>query len=294
MIVHRASPVLAVLLCALAAAPATVRGEAARSRVVQSDLSGEWLVRPTDTPGRVHLTLMRDQNGMTSSPIALQRLEGLTPAAMSAQGGTVRFRLRREAGTFDFEGWFRDGRGSGHWDFTPDQRFADELDRRGIGRPLPREQLSLGVHDVGLALVDELRRQGYPTPTVAGLVRAGQHGAGMEFLRGMGALGYRFDSLEELVRIRDHGAGPEFARELAAEGYRDLPAGELVRLRDHGVNPDFIHDLRELGYARLSTNELVRMRDHGVTPAFIRRANAGGSGRLAVDELVRMRDRGWR
>jgi hypothetical protein len=46
---------------------------------------------------------------------------------MSRSGTNVQFQLKRDAGTFNFEGWFKDGNGSGHFTFTPSSAFASEL-----------------------------------------------------------------------------------------------------------------------------------------------------------------------
>jgi hypothetical protein len=43
--------------------------------------------------------------------------------------------LKRDAGTFSFEGWFKEGIGSGHFTFSPSSSFANELARQGFGKP---------------------------------------------------------------------------------------------------------------------------------------------------------------
>ncbi|HEV2150050.1 MAG TPA: hypothetical protein VGR37_21815 [Longimicrobiaceae bacterium] len=230
------------------------------------------------------------EDGLTSRPVPLRRLEGLTPAEVESPRAQVRFRLRYEAGSFDCEGWFRTGRGSGDCEFAPDAGFAAELERRGVGRPTGWQQLSLALHDVGIAYLDELASQRYPRPDVAELVRAGKHAAGLEFLRGMGAAGYRMGTLQELIRLRDHGVTPEFVREMAALGHRGLPAEDLVRLRGHGVSFRFVREMRELGYGRLTIDQLVQLRGHDVTPDFVRRANARAGIRLPLSELIRQRE----
>src|SRR4030095_844124 len=121
----------------------------------------------------------------------------------------VRFDIRREAGTFACEGWFRQGSGSGHFTFVPDQGFASELSRRVVGSPASRQLFSLALADVGVALLDELSSQGYERPNVEQLVRMGDHGVRMEYVRGMGAAGYRLRTIEALVKMRDHGVGPD-------------------------------------------------------------------------------------
>ena len=65
----------------------------------------------------------------------LDRLEGLTAAQLAGAGGPVQFRLRRDAGTFTFEGVLRNGVGAGTFSFAADPGFPAELAKRGFARP---------------------------------------------------------------------------------------------------------------------------------------------------------------
>ena len=106
-------------------------------------------------------------------------------------GGTVKFLLRRDAGTFTCEGIFREGVGGGAFTYAANPAFADELRKRGVTRPTAQQQYEMAKHDVSLALVDDLRAQGYQTPTSDDLVQAGHHGVSGRYVREMGALGYK-------------------------------------------------------------------------------------------------------
>ncbi len=106
--------------------------------------------------------------------IAPEKLTGLTREQAMSSGTNVKFQLQRDAGTFYFEGWFKEGNGSGHFTFSPNTSFGAELNRQGIGTPTAEQQLSLALHDVGFALINELKSQGYEQPT---LEQLGQDGA---------------------------------------------------------------------------------------------------------------------
>lgn len=112
-------------------------------------------------------------NSSSESNIPVERLEGLTAAHLAGEGGPIQFRLRRDAGTFTFEGVLRRGVGAGTFSFTPDPGFPAELQKRGFARPSAREQYQMARHDVGYAFVDELNNQGYAKPQTSELVRAG-------------------------------------------------------------------------------------------------------------------------
>jgi beta-lactamase regulating signal transducer with metallopeptidase domain len=257
----------------------------------QDQLPGTWEVRPTETKGTVHLRLV-EVNSSTGSNVPIDQLEGLTAAQLAGPGGPVQFRVRRDAGTFTFEGVIRNGVGAGTFSFTPDANFPGELAKRGFDRPTAAEQYQMARHDVGFAFLDELNRQGYVKPKTSDLVRAGQHGVQATYLRDMGALGYRLGSLDPLITLRDHGITPDYVRELAGLGYKGMPADDLRQARDHGITPDYVRGMREAGYGSLPMNELIKVRDHGITPQFGRELGNAGYAKLPLDQLVRVRDHG--
>jgi beta-lactamase regulating signal transducer with metallopeptidase domain len=253
--------------------------------------AGTWEIRPSETQGTVHLRLM-EMNSSSGSDIPVDRLEGLTSTQLSGAGGPVQFRLRRDAGTFMFEGIVRNGVGAGTFSFTPDQNFPAELAKRGFARPTSGEQYQMARHDVGYAFLDELNKQGYTKPETAQLVRAGQHGVHVTYLRDMGALGYPLGSLEPLIELRDHGVTPAYVRELADQGYKGLPADDLRRARDHGITPEYVRAMRDAGYSSVPMEQLINARDHGVSAQFVGGLGDAGYRKLPLDQLIRVRDHG--
>lgn len=240
---------------------------------------------------RIHDEKSRSQ-WMHSRSMPLAELQGLTALQYdSAEGAPVRFRLVREAGSFDCEGIVRRQRGTGDCRFLPDVGFAAALRQRGIGNPAPTQLFALANGNIGLGYADELQRQGYARPSVDDLVRAADHGASYDYLRGLGELGYRAGTVANLVRMRDHGVTTDYIRELVAFGLKNIPAETLVEMRDHGVSPRYIGELRRLGYSNLSIRELIRMRDHGVTANYVSELGSHGI-RFGPDELIRLRSHG--
>jgi hypothetical protein len=311
-----------LLLLAFLAAPVL-----SAQRTVPS--GGQWLIDPGEHSGTVQLSVRyseRGERGYSSNwsrDVPLSEFVGLSAADLRGSGVTVHFKIVRSAGTLDCEGWFDDGKGSGHFTYQPNPDFVAELAKRGINAPPPTawEQFQMTMAGVGLDLVDELKRQGYDTPTASLLARMGNHGVDLEYVRDIGARGYHLKDSGSLVRMRDHGVDPEFIESLDSAGYKSLSAEALVRLRDHGVDGDYIVDMKEMGYApsdpeelvesrdhgvdpsyitslkeagyeRLSLQELRRARDHGVTRGFIQRVKARGYGNPSIDEVIRLRDRG--
>ena len=167
---------------------------AAAIGIPQDRLPGTWEIRPSRTEGTVHLRLV-ELNSSSGSDVPIDRLEGLTTAQLTGAGGPVQFRLRRDAGTFTFEGVIRSGIGAGTFSFTPDPNFPAELAKRGFARPTALEQYQMARHDIGLCVHRRIEQAGYAKPETSELVRAGQHGVRVDYVREMAALGYRLGSL---------------------------------------------------------------------------------------------------
>jgi hypothetical protein len=265
----------------------------------QESYAGQWLIEFRTGEPVIQLTLRyrsrrdgHDFNNNTSFEIRPEQLQGLTREQAMSGGTHVQFQFKRDAGTFNCEGWFRDGDGSGHYTFSPSPAFNAELKNRGYGVPTAEQQFSMAMHDVGLSLIEELRAQGYERPPLDQLIRMGMHGVGLDYVRGLKSLGYTLRTVGALIEMRDHGVSLGFVRELTALGYTQLPAEALVRAKDHGVSTEFIKELKALGYERLTLNQLIRMKDHGVSIGFVKGLAALGYTQLSVDELVAMRDHG--
>jgi beta-lactamase regulating signal transducer with metallopeptidase domain len=252
---------------------------------------GTWEIRPGHAPGTVRLRIAENHSS-SETEVPASQLEGLSAAQLAGAGGPVHFRVRRDAGTFTFDGMLKSGVGAGTFAFEADPRFASELAARGVGRPTPDQQYRLARADAGYALLDALKAQGYGTPRVEDLVTAADHGVSAEYVSEMGRLGYRLGTLQPLITLRDHGVTPEYVSALAALGYKGLSADEATTARDHGVTPEYVGALQGAGYARVPMADLVNVRDHGVTPEYIRELTDAGYRGITLEQLVRVRDHG--
>jgi BlaR1 peptidase M56 len=264
---------------------------AASSLLQQDRQPGTWEMRPTDNPRVVHVRITEDAHSSHSFTIGLDRLEALSGMSLPIANGPVHFSIRRDAGTFTFDGTIRSGVGVGTFTFAPSATFPADMVKRGFARPTPADQYTLARSDVGFAYLDELNAQQYARPELAQLVRAAQHGVDLEYLRGMGQVGYHLQHIEALVTLRDHGVTPQYVREMGALGLTGLSPDDAVRARDHGVDPQYVGGLKELGYGSLSLDALVDARDHGLDPGYARDLRELGY-RLTLAELRTARDHG--
>jgi beta-lactamase regulating signal transducer with metallopeptidase domain len=288
--------VMAALIVPVAAAttgaaqPATASAPQVSAAVFQDPVpESRWLA---NTAGDRTLR-MKLFGGRRSTAVTLNsdRLEGLAPA-QSTNASDVKFDLKREAGTFSFEGAFVAGLGTGTYTFTPSPDFLAELARRKLEQPAVADVQRLALADIGVATFDALAAAGYPGANAAEVVRALDHGVTLDYARAMGQAGYRLERLEDLVVLRNHGVSPQYVRELRELGLQRLSPADLVRARDHGVSPDYIRGLRALGYLQLSLDGLVRARDHGVSVDYVTGMRDLGLADVSLEELARARDHG--
>jgi hypothetical protein len=256
---------------------------------------GTWTATKQDGAA-LHLSIIWEPGSQWGQSIPLAELPGLSEGEIAVSSSApVRFRIEREAGTFELDGVFQDGRGAGHFRFQPHRGFASTLRALGIqeAADLDDHQLMrLALARVTVESVREFRDLGYQGLTVRDLVRMAIHGVTPEFVRELDAAGYSGLEVQELTSFRIHGVTPRFIREIGALGYTALPRRDLVRFRIHGVTADFVRELDALGYHGLSEGDLVRFRIHGVTPSFIREMRELGLADLSPPTLVRMRIHG--
>ncbi len=255
------------LIVASIAAAAAVWGAQARADIPNT---GQWLVDQHSQNATVDLTFKSSGsdgshtwNFEDTTTVARTSVSGLTDDQLESSGTHVTFRIVRDAGWFDCDGWAANGHASGSYRFTPDPAFARGLAARGIASPDAAQSLRLAVSNVGMAYVDSLRSLGVTELSPDNLVRLSDHGVSPAYVAAMSSDGYRFHVTDDLVRLVDHGVDPAYVADMRAAGYPNLSADDLVRLRDHGVDADFVKRMSEHGYTKLSVDDLIRLRDNG-------------------------------
>lgn len=205
----------------------------------ENQVTGQWMIEAKPESDLLFMSVRRrtDSNGIHQSSfrIPLDKLAGLTRAQMDSNGSPVRFRLDRDAGTFDCEGWFRDGSGSGHFVFSAGQGYLSEMSKLGYDT-LSNEQLfSMAVHEVGLFFVYELKALGYDHLSVDQLIAMRVHGVTTDFIIELKTLGYDHPSIDDLVGMGIHGVCPNLIEQMRARGLKNLSVDDLVKLRIHGL-----------------------------------------------------------
>jgi hypothetical protein len=280
-----------------------------------AQLDGAFTLRSWDKDDRLHLNLVYDDGHSNHGRMVAR--SALTDVARS--GDRIAFTLRREPGTFTFDGRGSLDRASGWYGFAANQGFAGELAKLGyrdietktlfvfaledltvakvrqlqqlLSNKLDTSELVRMInHGAGFTYVQAMTDLGFKNLTSGEYTRARDHGVSESFVREMADLGMKL-SLEQLIRSRDHGVTPDYVRAMRSGGFQ-VSHEDLVRARDHGVSAEFLREMRDLGYDKLSLDEYVRMRDHGVSPEFVRAMREVGYTKLSANELVRLRDHG--
>jgi hypothetical protein len=267
---------LAPILVATFAAPAAAQLEGAFTLGA----------RDKDPDNRVHLNLVYN-DGHSNYGRMVER-SALTDVVRT--GDRITFALRREPGTFTFEGRGSLDRASGWYGFTGNQEFRQQMEKLGFRNIEPKELFVFAMDDLTVAKVRQLQQLVSNTLDTPELVQMINHGAGFTYVQAMTGLGFKNLTSDDYRRARDHGVSESYVREMSDLGMK-LSLLELIRTRDHGVTPDYVRGMRSAGF-QLSHDELVRARDHGVTRDYLQRMRDFGFDKLPLAEYIRMRDHG--
>ncbi|HEX8161820.1 MAG TPA: hypothetical protein VF538_08115 [Pyrinomonadaceae bacterium] len=274
----------------LALSLGAARGAAGQGRV--KSISGRWDIEAVPGQGqlRVKLSIVTEGGGRDDRffKLAPEELSGLTREQIEAGGERVKFRLRRDAGTLDFEGTFRAGKGSGEFTFAPDPEFVARMERDGYGEAVRQNLFGFAIGNFE-TLGAQLSSLGLGRPTPRQLESMNLYGVNADFIRELKSLGYQPRSIDQLIDLRLFGASADFIRSLASVGYERPTLDQLIDMREQGVSLEYINELKALGYDRVPLDELIAMRMQGVTPDFIRKLRAEGYDGVPVMRLLDVR-----
>ena len=277
--------ILSTLAALLLLAPAAFSATAAPTE-------GTWTAAEKDA-ARLQLTLQWETSTWGRS-IARSELRGLSDGQVAAPSSTpVTFRIEREAGTFEMEGAFREGKGAGHFRFQPNRPFAATLRSLGVvgaEQVSDKDLMRLAIADVSSATLREFTRLGFGSLRVKDVMELSIHNVTPDYVRSVRALGISgTNTVSGVVEMKIHRITPEYVRDMEALGYRNLSREQLLQMSIHGVSREQVQELNRLGYRDLSARQLVELRIHRVTPAFIQEMREAGFRDLSPEALREMR-----
>jgi hypothetical protein len=281
---------------ALSAVSASRANQRALSFVpAQTALTGQWLAEfDASRPAFIKMMFTRqsEEGGsyMTSDNISRDELQGFPSDANSSSRINVNFRIVREAGTFNCEGYFGAGKGAGFWTLVPSQSFVAAMRGRGYNNLTEEDLLRAALHNLTTKFIEDLKTVGYDRLEFRQLLRAVTHDVTSAYVREMQAAGYQGLSMEELVRARNHDIDSQYVKEVQAMGFDKQPLETLIRLRNHEITQGFINQMHTAGFDSLSIEELIRLKNHEITPEFVNGLKAEGFADISVATAVRLKN----
>jgi hypothetical protein len=260
-------------------------------------MTGPWTAEVSkEKADKIQLTLRRQTDKGRSSTMgnsmSFTELEGLTREQATSMNANVSFRLVREAGTFQFEGNFREGKGSGLWTLTPSQQFISAMRERGFDNLSEERLLSSAMIDVRTKTIDDMRAASHTLSSIEDVFKVTIFKVTPAYITELKAIGFDNLDLEDLVKARIFKITPEFAREVKEMGFHEDSLESLVKLRIFKITPEFAREMRSAGLENLSLEDLVKLRIHKVDTGFIQRVKASGRVDFGVEELIRLRIHG--
>jgi uncharacterized protein (UPF0335 family) len=267
------------------------------ANAAQTALTGQWIAEvDANQPATVKMMFSRRSDGggsfMTSDDISRAELQGFPSDVSSSTKANVNFRIVREAGTFNCEGYFGSGRGAGFWTLTPNPAFISAMRGRGYDNLTEEDLLRAALHNLTTKLIEDLKSVGYDRLEFRQLLRAASHEITSNFVREMQSAGYQALSIEQLIRARNHDINSQYVKEVQAMGFDKQPLESLIRLRNHEITQEFINQMRSSVFEYLSIEELIRLKNHEITPEFVNGLKAEGFSDISVATAVRLKNHG--
>lgn len=265
----------------------------ASSPAPQASITGEWTAQLSkNRSDKINLNMQRGADKVNrhtvGSDISIAELQGLTSDQMFQEKADVRFRLVREAGAFEFEGTFRQGKGAGVWTLAPNQTFISEMRARGYDLNEEQQMIS-AMLDVRTKAIDDLKAVGFAHLSIDDVFKATIFKITPEFIGELKSAGFDTLDLDELVKARIFKIDAQFVKEVEAMGFGRRSMESLVKMRIFKVTPEFLSEMRSAGLENLSIEDLVKLKIFKIDADFIQRAKANGHTNPDVEELVRMR-----
>lgn len=263
-------------------------------QAAQAAITGEWVADfNRKNEDEVQFTIIRRSarggDHTSSTGFALSEFQGLTREQAFGARTDARFRLVREAGTFEFEGSFREGKGAGHWTLTPNQSFIAAMQSRGYDNLSTDDLFSAAVFDINIKVIEDLKSAGLDRLSFKELVEASIFKVTGDFIREMKAAGYENLTLKQLVEARIFKIDGQYAKEVQAMGFGRQPLKGLVEMRIFKITPEFIKEIRALGFDNLSLKELLAFSIHKVTAEYLNGLKSEGFTSISPEQAVELK-----
>lgn len=263
----------------------------------QTVIKGEWTAElRRDKEEKIQFSLSRrtanGNHNMSNSDYTIADFQGLSKEQMLGNNVSVRFSLPREAGNFECEGTFKDGRGVGFFTLRPNPSYLSAMESRNYSLT-ENKFFTAALLNLTTKFIADLETSGFDKLSFNDVIKAKIFKITPDYIREMRDLGFAQNDLEELVKGRIFKITAEFAREVQDAGFGRQPMESLVKMRIFKVTPEFIKEIRDAGFEQIDIEDLVKFRIHKINGEFIRQARANGSAAATAEDLVRLKIRGY-
>lgn len=261
----------------------------------QQAITGEWTIDFNDKKSNlVYLSITRGDpiygNGTRlSNNVQFSGFEDLSREQAFAGLKDAKFRIVREAGTFEMEGSFSAGKGTGFWTLLPNQNFISAMQNRGYSLSIDKNAFDAALFDINSKFIEDLKAAGYDRLLFKDLVRARIFQVDAQFVKEVQTMGFEPQPFETLIDLRIAKVTPEFIGEMRSIGFENLTLRELRNLGIHHVTPQFVNEIKAEGFASVSPRQAVELKIHEVDRNFIRRVKAKGYAEVTLNQLVELR-----
>jgi hypothetical protein len=186
----------------------TAIAQSAERKVSENAFAGEWMaeMKPNNMD-KIDVKFKRQFTtkgfSSTSNPFLLAELQDLAlHTALSSEKRAVNFRIVREAGTFECEGYMQNGKGTGLWKLFISRDFISSMRTRGYDNLTENDLFDAALQNINGGLIEDLRSAGYDNLSFKDLVEARIFNITPQFIQEQKFAGYQKLTFKELVEIR--------------------------------------------------------------------------------------------
>jgi len=247
-------------------------------------MEGAWFATSFSSDDRIQFELKREsENGNWNSSFTVSKTE-FNPYPGQ---GNVEFKLVRDAGTLFFKGQFDGQEGFGHFRYTANEAYFNDLKQMGL--EVDSRRMAFFTMNIWKDYVAMLQHY-FPHLSVHEVFAcAGNHidADYIKYWQGAGLAG--MDNPRTLVQLKSMHIDRAYVDELKAAGYDHLEPRELIQMKSQHIDGAYIRSLgRGKNNAVIPVRELVSYKSMHIDSGYIASLREVGYGDLERNQLTSM------
>jgi len=154
------------------------------------------------------------------------------------------FTLTREAGTMEFTGKFEGDKGMGHYKFTPNRNYSDDMLKQGINLSDDEDLMVFFFVNVKRSYVQMLKQNGYANLDKDNIIPLAALDVNEAYIKSIKDAGFSNISLDDLVPFRSLGIDKGYIEEIRKAGYSNISPDKIISFKVQGIDGKYIKDFR--------------------------------------------------